>query len=166
MICHALQIPQSVVVPIKWITSITVGTARNNFTGVTGATVVIGSKPITIKSLARWVISGNTLSHNLYFVRQSDQNIMCSAVINTSSLPVGFNYITVPDTILASGITYYLLSSETNGGDQWYDLNTAITTTSVASCTNNAYSTSLPGTFFQNSSANHPFVPLDFTYTT
>jgi hypothetical protein len=45
-----------------------------------------------------------------------------------------------PNVTLAAGQHYYVMSSEVNGGDQWYDyLNTVLATTAVASVVDAAY---------------------------
>ncbi|RZK45127.1 MAG: hypothetical protein EOO94_04675 [Pedobacter sp.] len=58
--------------------------------------------------------------------------------------------------------SYYISSQETSSGDQYYDSNTTITTTSVATC-DTAYwndgSWHTAGT-----GANTTYIPIDFKY--
>ena len=52
-----------------------------------------------------------------------------------------FVYASLPASVtLNANTTYYIVSQETQGGDQWYDLNTTIQTTNVASETTGVWS--------------------------
>ena len=67
-----------------------------------------------------------------------------------------------PYTMAASG-TYYLMASETNGGDTWYDDNTSVTTTAVANDSYSIYSGS-PNSGILLNALGHTFVPPTFQY--
>ena len=58
-----------------------------------------------------------------------------SVSINTAagSASNGFKYAALAAPItLAANTAYYVVSQETSGADQWYDFNTTLTTTAVA----------------------------------
>ena len=149
----------------KFVTSTTLGTLRNNFTGFVGMTIVVGSKPLVVTSLGRMFATGNTGSHTLKLVDASSGiDIPNSTVsINTSGGTVGsFVYGALPAPItLNAGASYYVLSQETSGGDKWYDHDTFAQTTNDATL-----SAAIQGTPYVPvaSSASHPFGPVDFTY--
>ena len=67
---------------------------------------------------------------------------------------------------LQANTNYYVVSQETAGGDWWYDWDTTVTTTNVASEKASAWSN--PGAAFVTvpSSSSHMYVPVDFVYST
>jgi len=65
--------------------------------------------------------------------------------------------------ILNANTIYYIMSQETQGGDQWYDVNTSIQTTNVASETTGIWSPD-GVTYNQWGSADQSYGPLDFQY--
>lgn len=54
---------------IEFAVSVTLGTARNNFTGNVGIRIEVGPDPITVTALARWCISGNSATHTVKIVK-------------------------------------------------------------------------------------------------
>ena len=63
------------------------------------------------------------------------------------------------------GATYYLVSQETSGGDQWHDVNnTTVTTTAVASEIGGVYGSG-PGSWFAYGVAGNSYGPVDFKYS-
>ena len=62
----------------------------------------------------------------------------------------------------AAGTSYYLVSQETQGGDQWYDQG-AISATTVAAVNSPSYFYS--GNWYPIGSANSSYVPPNFQYT-
>src|ERR1700722_11085797 len=95
---------------------------RSNGDAIGGALVV--------NQLARWVVSGNSGTHTVKLVDASTGTDLPggSVSVNTSGAKAGqylYASLTAPLT-LTSGHQYYLMSSETLGGDQWYDDNTVL----------------------------------------
>jgi hypothetical protein len=66
---------------------------------------------------------------------------------------------------LAAHTAYYLVSQETNGGDQWYDFNTRLRTTAAGSC-DAAVVSGNGDTWTLAAGPNQSFGPVDFTYET
>ena len=64
---------------------------------------------------------------------------------------------------MPAGTSYYLVSQETQGGDQWYDQG-AISTTTVAAVNSSIYFYN--GNWYPINSANTSYVPPNFQYTT
>src|SRR6202022_1991035 len=71
-----------------------------------------------------------------------------------------YTNLTSPVT-LSANTAYYVVSQETAGGDQWYDNDTVVQTTSAAAVTAPAYGTpyALAG------SAGYSYVPVDLKYS-
>jgi len=114
-----------------FVTEQSLGEPSNNFTGWMGMKFTLGSSPITVKQLGRWVASGNSDTHKVKIVDSSGSDV-ASADVSTSGEPVGFKYVQIPDVVLSANTDYFIVSSETSGGDMWYDNSTTLLTTFVA----------------------------------
>jgi hypothetical protein len=64
---------------------------------------------------------------------------------------------------LSANATYYIVSQETQGSDQWYDLNTSALTTTDATLAAAVYGAGSSYTPV-SATAGHPYVPVDFEY--
>jgi hypothetical protein len=152
-----------------YVTSTSLGNLRNNFSGWVGMSFTVGSSPVTVSGLGRFFAPGDTGSHTVKIVTASNsQNVTGGSVsISMSGGTAGsFIYANLPSTVtLNANTTYYILSQETSGGDQWYDINTTITTTVVASETSAVWSQD-GATYNPIGSAGQAYVPVDFVYTT
>jgi hypothetical protein len=131
-----------------------------------GMTFTVGSTPVSINSLGRLMAPGNSASHQLKLVQASDgQDVPGSAVnISMAGGTVGsFKYASLPQTVtLHPNTTYYLVSSETQGGDSWYGATTSVATTDVASCNGGVFWDG--GGWTVHGGRNNMFVPVSFTY--
>ena len=117
------------------------GTLRNNLTAFAGMKFTVGSSPVTITSLGRIYVAGNTGTHTVKIVNAGTGVDVAggSVSINTSTgTPSnGFKYVALAAPVtLTANTAYYLVSQETSGGDQWYDSNTILTTTTKATVNN------------------------------
>jgi len=110
------------------ITSQTLGTLRNNFGDALGCGFTVGSSAVVVSALGRWVVSGNSGSH-LLFIADFSGTTIGTATINTSGLPVGYNYVNIDQGLitLQADSFYYLQSVEVSGGDFWYNVDTTPT---------------------------------------
>ncbi len=147
---------------ISFITGETVGTSRNDVTGQIGMKFTVGSSPITVSELGRWTSTGNNQSHDIKLYTASG-SLLGGVTVNASGATPGeFLYGTLGSPIILSASTdYYLLSSETNLGDTWYNDDTTVTTTGDASVKFSAYDT---GGGITDTSTARPFGPVDFKY--
>ena len=66
--------------------------------------------------------------------------------------------------VLAAGATYYVASQETASGDFWYNYDTTLTTTSVATELSTVYSSG-GGVWIPDGTAGQTFGPVDFKYS-
>jgi hypothetical protein len=155
----------------RWTTSYTPTSARSNFDGSVGATFVV-QRPITISSLGRWKIAGNTGTHALKLVRWEDSTTEVSVSVDLTTGSAGdFVYAAITPITLVPGRRYMLLSEEVNGGDQWYDSSTSapggqVATAAVAILDGYVYQVSSAGSYVTAfASTPTPYVPVDFQYT-
>ena len=156
-----------------FITGQTLGTIRNNYTGFVGFEFSPSTVPVVnfhITALGRWIVSGNSGSHYVIIGNPSLCTSLASVQINTVGQTAGkFAYVALATPLACvSGVNYYCASSETSGGDQWYDKNTTVTTTSAASIFNVVVASgTTPGTFTGcgTSSSADTYVPVNFLYT-
>ncbi len=154
---------------MSFVTNKTLGTLRNNYSGWVGMEVQVGATPITVNSLGRIFVTGNAGSHSIKIVLASTgQDVPGGSV---TFQPEGTNgqytYVSLQSPItLNANTTYYIVSHEVKGGDQWYDNNTAVTTTSSGTIPSPVFANDLsPQTWALNGNAGHSYGPLDFQYT-
>jgi hypothetical protein len=116
----------------SFITGVTLGTSRNDFVGWLGLKFTVGATPLTVTSLGRFYLSGNTATHSIKLVNASTgtdvPNSTVSVAMNFGTLGK-FMYRALASPItLAANTSYYLVSQEMNGGDQWADESIVVTT--------------------------------------
>jgi hypothetical protein len=152
-----------------YVTSATLGTARNNFAGWVGMSFTVGGSAITVSALGRIVAPGDSGTHTLKLVNGSTSQDVSGGSVSvpmSGGTPGSFVYanLTTPVTLNANTI-YYLVSLEAQSGDLWYDVNTSLQTTNVAAETTGMYSYN--GTaYLSYGSGNHSYGPVNFLYTT
>jgi hypothetical protein len=123
----------------------------------------VGSAPRSVTALGRIYISGNTGSHVVKLVNVSDGSDVPGGSV-TVSLPSGtagqFSYAPLASPVtLAANTSYYLVSQEVSGGDQWYDWGPVTSTIAAAV---NAAVYYWPGTgFYQQSVSSSSYVPVN-----
>lgn len=149
-------------------TGLTLGTARNNHTGFVGMRFTVGATPLQVLSLGRIVVAGNAATHTVKLVRVDGTDVAGGATsVNTvGGTPEKFVYGALSSPVtLAANTSYYLVSSETGGGDQWHDANTVVATASAATI-NNAIYRSGSGAWTTTSAGGNSYGPVNFRYTT
>ena len=151
----------------SFVMSQTPGTVRNNLSAFVGMKFTVGLSPVLVTSLGRVFVSGNTGTHTVKLVNAATGTDIAggsvSLNLSAGTASNGFKYapLAAPLT-LAANTAYYLVSQETNGGDQWYDSNTVVSTTAIASV-NNAIQR--PNNTWQAAgSTNNSFGPVNFKY--
>jgi alpha-tubulin suppressor-like RCC1 family protein len=152
-----------------YVTSATLGTARNNFAGWVGMSFTMGGSAITVSALGRIFAPGDSGTHTLKLVNGATSQDVSGGSVSVSmpgGTPGSFVYanLTTPVTLNAN-TTYYLVSLEAQSGDLWYDVNTSLQTTSVAAETTGIYSYT-GASYLSYGSGNHSYGPVNFLYTT
>ncbi len=151
-----------------YVTSATLGTARNNFSGWIGMSFTVGGSAINVSALGRIVAPGDSGTHTLKLVNASAGQDVSGGSVSVSmsgGTPGTFVYanLSTPVTLVAN-TTYYLVSLEAMSGDLWYDVNTSLQTTGVALETTGMYSYN-GASYLSYGSGNHSYGPVNFLYT-
>ena len=144
-------------------------TVRSNYTGWVGFKFTVGSTPLIVSRLGRWVRSGNTNSHAVKLVASNGTDISGgTATVNTSGAAPGqfaYGLLSSPITLLAT-TTYYVVSQEVSGGDSWYDWETSLTPSGAITVDRAAYAANNSTTYTLVGSTGNSYVPVSFLYTT
>jgi hypothetical protein len=149
------------------VTYFTPSALRNDFGGWVGMRIQVGVSNLSVSSLGRWVVNGNSQAHPVRLVTTTGTEV-ATATVATSGQPAGafaFTALGAPVT-LSANTTYYLLSQEFASGDTWYDYNTATITTSAAGDTGVVWATNgAPNTFNAGGSAGQSYGVPNMRYT-
>ncbi len=149
----------------SFITSVALGTLLNNYDGWVGMKLHTGVLPLTVHSLGRYAVAGNSGTHEMRLLRAANYEVIASANVNMTGATAGqFQYADLAAPIvLAPDTTYILASREYSGGDYWYNCNTEVTSSGDGTVSEGAYSPT--GTnFFYYCGAGHSYVPVDLRY--
>ena len=107
-----------------FVTAFAGSTVRNDYGGWLGMELTVGSSSLTVTSVGRLCLAGNSASHTVEFVSTATGQAVTggSASVNMAGCTAGqFVYVSLPAAItLQAGSSYYLASQEVVGGDTWY----------------------------------------------
>ena len=139
---------------------------RNDFSNFVGMKFTVGSSPLSVSSLGRICIAGNSGTHTIKLVNASNGTDVAGGSLSLSmaGCTAGqFKYATLPSAItLSANTAYYVASLEVGGGDQWYDQG-GVSSTNVAAVDSAIWFSGTnwnPGT-----GPNTSYVPPNFLYT-
>ncbi len=136
-------------------------TLRNNYGGWVGMKFTTSANGMTASSLGRICVSGNTGVHEVMLVQASNGQAVSggSVSISMSGCAAGqFSYAPLSSPItLQPNTAYYLVSEETYGGDQWYDVS-GVATTSGGAVSGAVYSTDSVN-WYPGGAVNTSYVP-------
>ena len=129
----------------------------------------MGDSDISVKELGRYYVSGNSGTHTLAVYTTAGSQIGCLSINMESGTAdgLGYKYATLSSPItLTANTSYYIVSLEASGGDQWWGHTTLPLLTATAVATINK------GVFYDNgvwyeattSSTGNSYVPLNFKY--
>lgn len=151
----------------SFVVSQTSGTVRNNLSALVGMKFNVGTVPVVVTSLGRVFVAGNTGTHTVKLVTASSGADVAGGSVSlnlaSGTASNGFKYASLAAPVtLAANTAYYLVTQETSGGDQWYDSNTVVATTNVATVNN---AVQKPNNTWQSAgSTNNSFGPVNFKY--
>lgn len=104
--------------------NVSLGQPTNALTGEVGMKITPNS-PITVQALGRFHYAGNTGVHKLTIYQAADNAIVATAYVDMSvgrADSNGFKYAALENPVtLQAGISYYVVSEETAGGDLWLE---------------------------------------------
>jgi hypothetical protein len=116
---------------------------RRDFSGWVGMQLRMGGSDQRVSALGRWVASGSTGSHTVKLVDAGTGTDVAGASVTVATAGASseaFRYATLPSPVtLRAGGTYYLVSQESAGGDQWFDYDTQVATTGAGTSTGVVY---------------------------
>jgi hypothetical protein len=102
------------------------GTPRNNYTGFTGYRFT-PSLNLPVTHLGRWITANSSQPHTVVLLSGTLAE-MARVTVNAAAAPIGhFAFVSIPPVTVLAGQPYFLLSSETLGGDMWFDLDQQLT---------------------------------------
>ena len=151
---------------IPFVTQITPRTLRNDYTGWLGMSFTTGPLGMNITGLGRYLAPGNSRTHPIKLVRASDGADLPGGTVAVSMAGASSQFVIAafPSVIfLQPNTTYYVLSQEVSGGDQWYDQD-SVTTTSDATVNGSEYADAF-GRWNTARGGAQAFGPVTFTYT-
>ncbi len=136
---------------------------RSDFTGWVGMKLTVGANPLTVSALGRICVANNVQTHAVKFVDVGDGSDVVVVSVNMAGCaPNQFAYASITPITLPAGTSYYLVSQETQNGDQWYD-ESGISATNVAAVNSAVYSYN--GVWYPIGEANTSYVPPNFQYS-
>jgi len=151
--------------PGAFVTAATLGALRNDFNGWLGMKFTVGTSPLNVTALGRYVITGNSGTHTMKLVNASNGSDVPngSVSIALSGATAGqFQYGVLANSItLLANTSYYVVSQESPGGDEWAVETTTVTTSGVASCDGAILNS---GNWIFRPPANTTFVPVNFLF--
>lgn len=154
-----------------FVTSVMPGDIRPGENGFYGMAIEIGAVPFKIQTLGRGFNLGLTGIHEVRLIDGATQAEIGHASVDMNSPEEnGFKYaplvpadVTVQEVIVAADSTYYIVSQEFNGGDEFYDQNTIVQTRPEAKVVSGVYTDS-PGSYSLVGAEFHSYGPVSFQY--
>lgn len=150
------------------VTSTTLGTIRNDFTGLVGMVILVGPAPLVVVGIGRIFAPGNTGTHALK-IADGVTGADIPGAATTIDLAAGGPPNDFVYGILAAPVTlnpnteYLVLSSETSGGDQFFDLDTTVLTGPAASVVSAVFGDGVTP-YVRGGGAGHSYGPVDVLF--
>ncbi len=138
---------------------------RNSDNTWAGLQFIVGNTSLKVSSLGRLYIAGNSRSHTLKLVSASTGADIPGAAVSvsmSSGSPGQFVYGTLGSAVtLPANTSYFLVSEEISGGDQWYDVS-YITATSAVTVNSSVIWTG--SRWYQLGIKNASYIPVSLLY--
>lgn len=136
------------------------GFDRNDFTGDVGFYFQT-NKTLYIRSLGRWIDTGNSLTHTLK-LWTGPFSVTASVVLNAANFSVNqYAYVALPTPLKVLASTdYYISSAEVAPLDTWWDQAVYTFNTDIASISAAFGHGSMTGV-----ADNQSYVPVNFLYS-
>lgn len=147
----------------------TLGSLVPSAAGLFGMAIQVGPNPLTIKTLGRAFAPGNSQIHIIKIVEVVDATTKTDVpnafvAVSMAGGSVGqFNYAPLANSItLDADASYYIVSQEAAGGDQFYNHDTTIETTDVAVVTSSVRGTGT--SYLEDAPGAKAYGPVNFQY--
>lgn len=147
---------------------------RNNFDTRIGTAFTVGNKDIYVTELGRLFWNGNSQTHYLAVVdAETGKDVLNTGVTVPATGTHGqYTWAALANPVkLTAGKTYYIVSSETNGGDQWLEGGSVFTGTADVTLVGSAYWLGdhydmAAGTYFNGTSLKYTLAVEDYVEPT
>jgi hypothetical protein len=150
-----------------FVTGFAPGTPKNSYTGWLGFALQIGTSPLVVKTLGRAYAPGNSATHEIKIVDAATHVDVGGASVSltiTADSVGNFQFESLANPVtLSPNATYYVVSRETSGADQYFDHDTAIQHSPVAQVTASVYGDDLGG-FFEVPPPDYSYGPVNFQF--
>ncbi len=150
------------------VTSKALGTIRNDFSGFAGMVIRIGAAPLTVVGIGRIVVAGNAGAH-IVKIADGLTGVDVPGASTTINLAAGgianeFSYGILPAPVtLAANTEFLVLSQETLGGDQFFDVDTTVLTSQEASVVSAVFGDGVTP-FVRGGGPGHSYGPVDVLF--
>jgi hypothetical protein len=114
-------------VPVPFVGDHAMTRLRDDRSGWFGMKFTTGASAIIVGELGRWVVPGNSDTHTVRLLNVNTGAILGSSNVVTAGAPSGqFKYNPLVSAVtLEPNTSYYVISQESAGGDQWFDFGLA-----------------------------------------
>ncbi|MFN2603572.1 MAG: hypothetical protein ABR582_12555 [Gemmatimonadaceae bacterium] len=149
-----------------FVTSFAVGTDDNSYSGWAGMEILVAANSLDIHEVGRVRAPGNVQQHAIKIVNKMTLQDLTTVILDTIGGTDGMMQ-TAPVTnqvTLIKNTSYYIISKEMGGADLFYQDNSTVVTTGVATVVN-AIKGDQIGPYVVSGGANNSFGPLTFQYT-
>lgn len=128
---------------VPLISAFSLSSSINNYGEGLGCHIVVGAADVVATDLGRYIQAGNTQVHTIQIRASDGVTVLASATLDASAkTPGAFGYTAITPITLTAGSSYFIICSETNGGDNWYNWSPGgVTINSAFSAITEAYET-------------------------
>lgn len=149
-----------------FVTSFALGTDDNNYSGWAGMEILIGANSLDIHEVGRVHAPGNVQQHAIKIVNKTTSIDLTTVILDTIGGTDGMMQTApVPNQVtLNKNSSYYIISKEMGGADLFYQDDSTVQPTGVATVVN-AIKGDQIGPYIPSGGANNCFGPLTFKYT-
>jgi hypothetical protein len=149
-----------------FVTTFALGTDNNNYGGWAGMEILVGANSLNIQEVGRVRAPGNVQQHAIKIVDKTSLTDLTTVILDTvGGMDGKMQTAPVPNPVtLNKNSSYYIISKEIAGGDLFYQDDSTVQTTGVATVVN-AIKGDQIGPYITSGGPNHSFGPVTFKYT-
>ena len=150
-----------------FVTSFALGTYSNTYSGWAGMEILVGANSLEIHAVGRVFAPGDFMQHAIKIVDKTSGLDLTPPLILDTIGGMDGQMQTAPvanPVTLNKNSPYYIISKEMAGADHFYQDDSTVQTTNVATVVN-AIKGDQVGPYIPSAGPNHCFGPLTFQYT-
>lgn len=148
-----------------FVTKVTLGTLSNSFDGWAGMEILVDASSLVVSKVGRVFATNNVQQHAIKIIDKGANLDLTTAILDTIGGTDGeFQYVDLASPVtLLQGSSYYVVSDQMGGGDQFYLDDSTVQHTTAAKVVS-AVSGDGASPYVSSASEDHCFGPLDFYY--